>query len=71
MMDYILIRKPIKNVYIRVKDGQVTVTAPRSVSKARIDAFVQQKQTWIERQMTRRPICPAGDVDWVKARMDR
>lgn len=71
MTDYILIRKPIKNVYIRVKDGQVTVTAPRSVSKARIDAFVQQKQTWIEQQMTRKPIDLTGDADWVKAHMDR
>lgn len=71
MTDYILIRKPIKNVYIRVKDGQVTVTAPRSVSKARIDAFVEQKQAWIERQMTCKPIDLTGDADWVKARMDR
>lgn len=51
-------------------DGRVTVTAPRSVSKSFIDAFVWQKQAWIERQMTRKTAEPIPDADWVNAHMD-
>lgn len=71
MMDYILKRKAIKNVYIRVRDGQVVVTAPRSVSRDYIDGFVQQKQGWIEKQLQRKPMDLTPDAAWVKTNMDR
>ncbi len=70
MMDYTLQRKAIKHVYIRVRDGQIVVTAPRSLSKEYIDAFVQQKQGWIEKHLQYKPINLTPDSSWVKAHMD-
>lgn len=70
MMDYLLKRKAIKNIYIRVHDGQVVVTAPRHVGRAVIDAFVADKQGWIEKQLRHAPVLPQPDAAWVKAHMD-
>lgn len=51
MIDYILIRKPNKRMYLRIKDGQVVVTAPRNVPKREIDAFVNKNASWIEKHL--------------------
>ena len=48
MIDYVLIRKSNKRMYLRIKNGQVVVTAPRNVSKREIDAFVNRNTKWIE-----------------------
>ncbi len=69
-MDYRLIRKPIKNCYIRVRDGQVIVTAPLLMDKKFIDGFVLHKQLWIQKQLQRRPYDVTADADWVKVHMD-
>lgn len=46
---YTLTRKPVKNINLRVaSDGSVHVSAPPSISRACIDAFVQSKQHWIQ-----------------------
>ena len=70
MIAYQLIRKPIKNVYIRVRDGQVTVTAPRSLDRAYIDAFVNKKAQWINIQLEKMPADIGADCDWVRSHMD-
>ena len=58
-MEYELLRKPIKNMYVRVKpDGRVVVSAPRWVSRSAIDAFVASRIPWIERQRARQAARP-------------
>ncbi|WP_133129636.1 M48 family metallopeptidase [Legionella yabuuchiae] len=43
-----LIRKPIKNIYIRIdREGGVKVSAPRACSDDYIKQFVESKQDWI------------------------
>ena len=51
MIEYELIRKRIKNVYIGVKDSKVFVKAPIRLSKARIDELVEQKSNWIKNKI--------------------
>lgn len=51
MIEYELIRKRIKNVYIGVKDSKVFVKAPIRLSKARIDELVEQKSSWIKNKI--------------------
>lgn len=47
---YILIRKNVKNINLRVKsDGSVAVSAHPCVSKSQIDAFVQSKMEFIQK----------------------
>lgn len=57
-MEYQLIRKTIKHLYIRVRDGQVVVTAPHGVSQTAIDAFVLDKADWIETQLRQSTVQP-------------
>lgn len=70
-----VIRKPIKNLYIRVlpPEGAVQITAPRFVSTAEIRAFAQSRIPWIQahrRALADRPrpaerqFC-SGEVCWV------
>ena len=46
-------RKRIKNMYLRVKDtdGTLSVSAPYGMSDAEIRKFVESKSDWIERTM--------------------
>lgn len=45
---YKLIRKPVKNINLRVKlDGSITVSANETVSAAYIDDFIQKKESYI------------------------
>ena len=48
-------RKRIKNMYLRVKDtdGTLSVSAPYGMSDAEIRKFVESKSDWIERIMHR------------------
>jgi len=49
---YTLVRKKMKTVRLRVTaDGRVTVSAPRSVSAARIASFVQQHEAFIQKRL--------------------
>lgn len=51
-MHYILIRKKQnKKMYIRIKEGQVVVSAPYYTPKRNIDAFVEQNKKWIDNQL--------------------
>lgn len=50
-IEYTVIRKNIKNVYICVKDGQVIVKAPLKYSKTKIEDLLEQKKDWIEKKL--------------------
>ena len=45
-----VVRKPIKNLYLRVKppSGNVVISAPNRMRNGDIAAFVRAKRTWIE-----------------------
>ena len=52
-MDYKLIRTNRKTVAIQLqKDGSVIVRAPKRLAVYRIEAFVKEKQNWIEQHQT-------------------
>lgn len=47
-----IIRKKIKNLYIRIKipDGEVKVSVPEYTSRERIEEFIEKHQNWIEKK---------------------
>lgn len=51
-IEYELVRKNIKNLYVRVlpPDGRVLVSAPRFASAQTIDCFVSSRASWIRKQ---------------------
>ena len=53
MIEYILKRKKIKNIIIRIKNGEVIVSAPLKVSQKKIDSFVLGHRQWIEAQLSK------------------
>lgn len=58
MTDYTTIRSRRKTVSIMIKNGKVIVRAPLKnsafrISDAQIDEFVKNKQTWIEKQISK------------------
>lgn len=52
-MEIKILRKRIKGMYIRVKDGAVVVTAPFHVSEYRIHEFVAAHSEWIDKQINK------------------
>ena len=50
---YTVIRKPIKHLYLRIREGKVCISANRRISQADIEQFVQSKSSWIQKQLTR------------------
>ena len=51
-IEYQLIRSARKTVAIQInRQGEVVVRAPRRCPKSYIDAFVEEKQTWIRRKL--------------------
>ena len=53
-MDYKLIRSNRKTVAIQLqKDGSVIVRAPKRLAVYRIEAFIKEKQNWIEQHQKR------------------
>lgn len=46
-IEYTLIRKRIKNIYIGIKDGKVIVRAPLRISEDKIKEIISQKEAWI------------------------
>lgn len=51
MIQYTLVRKKIKNVYISIKDGQVIVRAPMRLSLSKIEELLKLKKEWIEEKL--------------------
>ncbi len=54
-IEYTLVRKRIKNVYIQIKDGKVIVKAPYSINKSKIDEIISQKREWISKRVLKSP----------------
>ena len=55
-MTYDLIRSDRKTIGIQITpDGNVVVRAPRGLSAAQIDGFVQSKRAWIEAHLSKVP----------------
>lgn len=52
-MDYEIIRKKIKNVYIQIKDGKVIVRAPYKLNEKEIKKLVDEKKEWISKQLVK------------------
>jgi len=53
-VNYLLTRKAVKNMNLRIRpDGTVAVSAPRSIPRHVIDAFVESRRTWIEEAQKR------------------
>lgn len=50
-----LTRKPIKNLYLRIKppSGRVEISAPMRMSESRIADFVEERHSWILAQQQR------------------
>ena len=51
-ISYTLIRKKIKNMYLRVRDGSIIVTANARIPKKTVDLFVQSNEGYIRRHLT-------------------
>lgn len=47
IIPYEIIRRKIKNMYIYIKDGEVTVKAPIKLKEKEIQNFVEKKANWI------------------------
>ena len=50
-MDYIIIRKNIKNAYIQIKDGLVYIRVPKRMSEKDIDKLVKEREKWIKKHL--------------------
>ena len=46
-----VVKKRQKNCYLRVRNGEVLVTAPLRASKAYLTAFVLKHESWIRKQL--------------------
>lgn len=49
---YTVTRKSIKHLYLRIREGKVSVSANKQVSQADIEQFVRSKSSWIQKQLT-------------------
>ena len=47
VIEYILIKDQIKNLYIRIKEGRVIVKAPIRMNERQIEEIIKQKAKWI------------------------
>lgn len=53
VIEYRIVRKKIKNIYISIKDGAVIVTAPKLVSEKEIKNLVTKKAAWIYKSLNK------------------
>lgn len=46
-----IVRKPIKNMYLRIKppNADIVISAPQRMSQSAIERFVTERKPWIER----------------------
>lgn len=53
-MTYVLIRKRVKNLNLRVSPrGEITLSVPMRFSAERADAFIREKSVWLHRALIR------------------
>ena len=58
-MEYELIRSDRKTLAVQIRpDGRVVVRAPRRMNKARIEAFIREKEGWIRAHMPKTELRP-------------
>lgn len=50
-IEYELKKSYIKNVYIRIENGKVIISAPKRLEKEKIDQIVKEKAGWIQRKL--------------------
>lgn len=57
-----IVRKPIKNMYLRIKppNADIVISAPQRMSQSAIERFVTERKPWIER--ARRSMRQARDA---------
>ena len=49
IIEYEIVRKKIKNIYLTIKNGKVVVSAPTNISEEHIEALVTKKANWISK----------------------
>ncbi len=59
---YKIVYGKIKNTYIQIKDGVVTVKAPKSASINYIENIVNSKKSWIIKKMQEQTNTPISFV---------
>ena len=50
-LTYRFTQKAVKNINLRVTNGEVRVSAPRRLPIARVEAFLIEKQDWIQKAL--------------------
>ncbi len=50
-MDYIIVKKSIKNMYIQIKDGKVYVRVPKRMTQKEIEKLIKDKEKWINKHL--------------------
>ena len=55
VLTYTLIRKKVKNINLRIKNGKIFVSAAKSVPLSVIEDFMQKKASWILSALERCP----------------
>ena len=58
-----VVRKPIKNMYLRIKppNGVVMISAPRRMAEQTIIDFVRDRRPWIDNHRRRMALAIHGD----------
>lgn len=51
ILQYEIIYSKIKNVYIKIKDGKVLITAPKRISKKELEKIIEKKADWINKNL--------------------
>jgi len=63
LIDYEIVRKKIKNVYLRIVDAQVIISAPKYISEEEIEKLIYQKAKWIINNLNKKQIkCEKQDL---------
>lgn len=47
IIEYEIVRANIKNLYIKVKEGKVTIKAPLKLKESKVLEFIEKKKKWI------------------------
>ena len=50
-LQYEITYSKIKNVYIKIKDGKVLITAPKRISKKELEKIIEKKSDWIKKNL--------------------
>lgn len=59
-------RKDVKNIYLKVsREGHVSVTAPRRMTREEIDAFIKSHEGWISKKVAEMAVRRGGEFSYV------